>query len=364
MKVLHLSSEQTWRGGEQQIAYLVDELTRHKVSNYVACRSDSAFEVYAKNKNLNYKTLSFSGSVDLATARAIAKWVKVESIDLVHTHTAKGHGIASIATLVGLKTPIIVHRRVDFPIRQSWLTQWKYNRPTIKAIICVSHAIEQIARLGIKNQDKALTVHSGVDISRFSTSTKKGLLHKELGLPSSTKLIGNTSALAPHKNYGLFVEVAEKLIDRYEGDLHFVIIGDGDQRSAIEMEIEKRSLARHFTLTGFRKDIPDILPELDIFLMTSSTEGLGTSLIDALACKVPIVATEVGGIPEVVIHEKTGLTATVGDAQRLAENCMRLLDDEELQKEITSNGLKHLQSFTKESMATGVLEVYQKALKD
>ena len=115
-------------------------------------------------------------------------------------------------------------------------------------------------------------------------------------------------------------------------------------------------------MTGFRQDIPQILPELDIFLITSKTEGLGTSILDALACNVPVVAAQAGGIPEIIIDQQTGLSAPVGDSTKLAQQVNYLLQNPVLKNQLIRNATKHLEAFTTATMANKTLNVYEKVL--
>ncbi|WPP52546.1 glycosyltransferase family 4 protein [Catalinimonas niigatensis] len=361
LSVLHLSSEKSWRGGEQQIAYLIEELNQKDVKNVVACQKGSAFEVFCQQKQWAYYNLSFKGSFDLSTSLGINKICKQEKIDLIHIHSAKSHGLAVLSHVLGNSTPLILSRRVDFPVRDNFLTQWKYNHPAIKKIICVSHAIEKIVRSNIKYPDKCLTIHSGIDIARFKHS--KGYLRKTFQIPNDYILVGNTSALAGHKDYPTFIRTAE-ILRQQNIKAHFFMIGDGPDKEILQNMISEKNLGDHISMTGFMNNIPEILPELDIFLMPSETEGLGTSILDAFACKVAVVATRAGGIPEMVIHEKTGLLAEIKDVQSLAAHIYQLITEPSLREKLVESAYLHLlKNFTKESMSARTLEIYHDILK-
>lgn len=362
IRILHLSSEKSWRGGEQQIAYLIQELNNKGVENLVACRNQSAFEDYSHQNHWKFFTLPFQGSFDFSTIWGIKSICKETNIDLIHVHSAKSHSLAVMSHLLGNTTPLILSRRVDFPVRKNFLTQWKYNHPAIKKIICVSEAIEHIVRSSVRHPDKCVTVHSGIDISRFKNSTS--YLRITYQISDDVIMIGNTSALANHKDYFTFIDTAG-MFHQYNLPARFFIIGDGPEKETIRRYILERGLQEYVIMTGFLKNIPEVLPELDIFLMTSETEGLGTSVLDAFACKVPVVATRAGGIPEMVIHEKTGLLADVKDAERLAVHLKRLIQDTALKKALIANAYQHLlHNFTKEKMAEKTLKVYQEVLKN
>lgn len=362
LRVLHLSSEPSWRGGEQQIAYLIDELNQKGVENIIACRRKSAFEAYCRKKQWKCYSLPFQGSVDVATILGIKKICKQEKVDLLHLHSAKSHSLAVLSHLAGNQTPLILSRRVDFPVRNNFLTQWKYNHPAIQKIIGVSQAIEQIVRNSIRHPEKCLTVYSGIDVHRFKKTADS--LRKQYHIPEDTVLIGNTSALAAHKDYFTFVDTVN-IFCRYNISSRFLIIGDGPEKESIQNYIKEKGLEEYIIMTGFLDNIEEVLPALDIFLMTSSTEGLGTSVLDAFACKIPVVATQAGGIPEMVIHEKTGLLASPKDAATLAQHLKRITENTALRATLTENAYRHLlQNFTKEKMASRTLIVYRQVLEN
>lgn len=361
MKVLHLSSEKTWRGGEQQIAYLLQESVKHGVTVYVACRRHSAFETYCQQQQIPHLSLPFANEFDLVTAAQIKKYCRQQQIDLVHVHSAHSHAISVWADLLGNNLPIVLSRRVDFPVKNNWLSRYKYNYAGIRKIICVSDKIKEVLQPDLKQPEKCVTVHSGIDISRFEESYRNGKLHEELDLPLSTFLVGNISAIAPHKDYLTFVDTATQLVNQGL-DAKFLIIGDGPSRPEIEAYVEQKKMQRHVLFLGFRQDIPEILPELDVFLITSETEGLGTTILDAFACRVPVVATAGGGIPEIVKHNQTGMLAAVRDNETLATHVLNVLAIETLRFRLISNATEYLKEFTKEQTAIKTLAVYREIL--
>lgn len=342
------------------MAYLIAELERTGIQPLVACRKDSAFSTYAQQKKWRRIELPFSNSFDLKTAWKIRRLCTQEKVSLVHIHSGKSHGIAVLSAVLGNRVPFILSRRVDFPVRSNWLTQWKYNHPQIKKIICVSLAIEKIVRQNIKKPGRCTTVHSGIDPNRFTKPS--GYLRSRFSVPANAMLIGNTSALADHKDYFTFVDTAE-LVLKSHPETHFFIIGDGPERSDIEEYITTKDLNSRIHLTGFLNNIREVLPELDLFLMTSQTEGLGTSVLDAFACRIPVVATRAGGIPEMVKHEETGMLAAIKGSSTLAQHVLYLLNNPPVRDKITQQAHALLiQEFTHSVMAQRTLKVYQEVL--
>jgi L-malate glycosyltransferase len=363
MKVLHFSSAKTWRGGEQQIAYLLMELRKRSIEQHILCVANSAMEEFCVKEKFQFSTYKKRASINPFPAIKLSKIISQNKIDLVHMHDAHAHTFACIsASFFGLKVPLVLSRRVDFPIRKSFLSRWKYNHPAVKAIICVSAFIKQVIEKDIRESSKIKVVYSGVDISKFHFK-KNNILKTEFKIPLTSPLIANVAAIAPHKDLFTFVDTAAIILQK-RSDARFLIIGgDGGEEQAIRNYIREKKIGDKIQLTGFRKDIPEVLPGIDVFLFTSKEEGLGTSLLDALACKVPVVATNAGGAPEVIEHNKTGLVATVKNAVQLAEHVLTLLDDEVLKNRLMRNGLEKLDLFSTEMTARKTLEVYRAVLE-
>lgn len=361
MKILHLSSEKTWRGGEQQIAYLIEELQKNEVECIVACRENSSFEDYCKMKSLSYKSFPFKGSSDFKTAYLVKKFANAQQVDIIHLHTSNTHTIGVLASLFGAKASLVLTRRVDFKLKRNFLSKFKYNYQGIKRIICVSEKIRQIILPEIKEESKCVTIHSGIDIKKFSNVRHYNYLRNKYKIDAEFLLIGNVAAIAPHKDLFTFIDTAEILV-RQGIKAKFFMIGDGPLREEVESYLCNKKMGEHIFMTGFLKNIPEILRELDIFLFTSKTEGLGTIILDAFASKLPVVATDAGGIPELVRHRETGLLSEVGKSEDLARNVISLINDPDLKSQIIMKAYQTVSIFSKENTGLKNLEVYKEIL--
>jgi L-malate glycosyltransferase len=361
MRILHLSSEQTWRGGEQQMAYLFEELWKKGIEQFVATRAGSAFEQYCIKNKIAHITCSFSGGFNIASALKIKKFCRENKIDIIHAHSSGGHTIAVWSQVLGNKIPLILSRRVDFTPNKNPFSKFKYNYQGIKKIICVSDAVKQILSTSLKRPEKCITIYDGIDLNRFATAKNSNILHREFNLASDVKIIANVAALAPHKDYFTFLNTVKQLQGKLPAK--FFIIGEGDLREKISQRIRDIDLGNEVVMTGFRNDLEAIFPEIDVLLFTSETEGLGTTILDAFACGVPVVATAVGGIPEIVNNNENGLLAPIKDADELAKNVLRIMDDNNLRWKLTQQAKEDVKKFSKEDMAAKTLEVYREVIK-
>lgn len=362
MKVLHISSPKSWRGGEQQLIYLAEELSREGVEQLIMCPFNSAVHKHCLKKHIPHITYFKGFSGNPMVAFRVAHVCKREGIDLIHVHDSHAHNFAVLSSVLAKNpTPIVVSRRVDFPIQDHSFSRYKYNHPKIVKILCVSEAIKKVMLPFIDDAQKLEVVYSGIDLEKFEGIEPDRDLKNLLGITEDIPLIGNVAALAPHKDYFTFVDTAKRLIDS-GFKAHFIALGEGPSRNEIEDYIATQSMSKHISLLGFRTDVLALLAALDVFLITSETEGLGTSILDALALKVPVVATAAGGIVEVIHHEKNGLLCPIKDPESLANACLRILSDVRLRESCKKEGLKVVQKFSKSNTAKSTLLIYKSAL--
>ncbi|NBB80759.1 MAG: glycosyltransferase [Verrucomicrobia bacterium] len=362
MKILHLSSESSWRGGEQQIAYLIEELETMGIEPLVACKPDSEFESFCRQKGWAHYPLQMKSSSDLKSGRDLKRLCKQLSVDILHAHSSHSHSAAFLAYLFGNRVPVVLTRRVDFKLKNNPFSRFKYTFPGIQRIVCVSDAIRKIVVRGTDEPTKCTTIHSAINHCKFEPYIGADFLRREYKLDSDLTLIGNTSAIAPHKDYFTFVDSAQHYIEHFDHKVRFFIIGEGEQEAEIKAYIKHHNLDGYFILTGFLKNIAEVLPSLDIFFISSKTEGLGTSVIDAFAARVPVVATNAGGIPELVKNENTGLLAEVKDAVQLAQNLFTLKQNSRLREQIVESAYQHSLQFNTQAMAASYSNLYQEVL--
>jgi len=360
LKVLHLSSEKHLRGGERQIILLVKELNKRGVTSWISCRTGSSFSKYCRENNWLFTELPFRNSFDIKSIWRLNEFCQKQQIDIVHVHSGKSHSIAVLSAVIGNKAQLVLSRRVCYPIKENWFTKWKYNHSSIKKIISISKAVQTQVLKILKARYRSTIIYSGIDTTRFKKPT--GILKNNYSLEPDTLLIGVTAAIEPSKDLQVFVDTAAHVLKTVP-NVSFFIIGDGPERNTIQEYIDQKKLSTSVFITGFLNNVDEVLPELDFFLMTSQTEGLGTSVLDAFACRIPVVATNAGGIPEMVKHKETGLLAEVKDSHTLANHILYLLSNPSLRDSITKNAHELLiQEFSHSVMAQRTLEVYQEVL--
>jgi L-malate glycosyltransferase len=360
--VLHVSSKSDWRGGEQQIAYLVEEMHQQQWDPVVLCPQGSVLMGFLQKKGIRFFTFRRKGLVNSSMALAIKKLCRTQGFEIVHAHDPHAHTAAVLAGVLGNETPVVLSRKVAFPVKNSWFSRYKYNYWRIKAIICISQNVKKILEPTISNKSLLSVIFDGVDINKFDGLSPKSYIREPYGIPSQTILVGMVAALTDEKDYPTFIEAARRVL-LIRKEIRFVAIGDGPLKSMVQRMINEAGLGAKMFLPGYIKDIGNALQELNLFVLTSHTEGLGTSILDAFACKIPVVATNAGGIPEIVIHEKTGLLAPVKDAETLAQHIIRVVDDPVLKNSLVEGANYVVRELSKENMARKNGEVYLEVVR-
>jgi glycosyltransferase involved in cell wall biosynthesis len=359
MRILHLDEQREWRGGEQQASYLMKGLAARGHNVFMAGRSDTPF--LTRDHGFRPEKIfpaPFLFELDLWTASQLAGIVDRYKIDIVHAHTSHAHGIACVLRTLTSRPKIIVSRRVDFPPKTGLFSRIKYGRAD--HYIAISNCIGKVLTDYGISEKKVTVVHSGIDLARLDVEP---IRREDLGIPEGVLLIGNVAALVGHKDHETLVRAMTQVVKRIP-DARLIIAGEGPLRPNLEQQIATLGLNRNITLLGYRKDIPNILRALDLFVMSSKEEGLGTSVLDAMACDIPVVATAAGGIPEMIQDNQTGLLAPVGDAEALANAIIRPYSDEKLKSHLQTNAQKLVHSqFTAERMVEGNIRVYERVLK-
>lgn len=360
--VVHVSTQRGWRGGEQQALWLHERLARRGVRQRLVCAEGSALARRAALGGAEVIEAAGRGGLDPRFGRAVAR---ASAGALVHAHDPNAHAAAVMAaTLFRAAAPIVVARRVVFPIGRGPLSRWKYDHRQVRRIICGSLAIAETLRGAIRRPERLRVVHDAIDPARFAAAGRSGRLRAELGVPPGVPLVGTVAALAPEKDPLTFAETAARLLGAGR-DVRFVWVGEGRLRHAMAARLRALGIADRVTLTGFREDVAELLPQLDLFLFTSAVEGLGTSLLDAQVCRVPVVATAAGGIREAVLDGETGLLAPPGDAAALADRVARLLDDPGHARRLVEAAERRVhQAFGIDALADRTLEIYREVMAE
>lgn len=325
--ILHINTSREWRGGEQQLFYLAQGLAAEKISQSIIGQPGSPLEERCLAEGLPFFPVLMRNELDFRAIRTIRQFCLASQITLIHTHTGHAHTLALLAKSKTLKIPLVVSRRVDFKPGNGLFSKWKYRHKAIDYFLPVSQKILSIMLASGISPEKLITVYSGIDLKRFTKLPSAESLREEFGLSKKMVIIGNIAALVDHKDQ----ETLLRAIQKVNSDVPFklLIVGEGRLEKKLKALSKELGLDERVLFTGYRTEIPELLSLFDIFTLTSKEEGLGTSVLDAMAAGLPIIATKGGGIAEMLTSEKGALLSDVGDTDALAKNFETLLASEQ-----------------------------------
>ena len=366
MTSVHIDTARTWRGGQNQVLLTVTGLSElGHPAVLVANKGGELAQRAAQRSQEGLRFVPFwpKSEFDFHAAWQLTRVFATVQPDVVHAHDPHAVALMSMAMKapgVFTKRPLLVaSRRVDFHLQKNAFSRWKNS--TIGCWIAASHVIAGMLEKDGIAPEKIHVVHEGVSISKIDRVDNVDA-HAAFFLPHNAPVIGNVAALVPHKGQKHLVAAAARVI-REVPNARFVILGEGELREPLERQIKELGLERHVILGGFRPEIIGLIKSFDIFVMSSLTEGLGTSILDAMACAKPVVGTRAGGIPEAVQDEETGLLVPPHDEAALAAAILRLLKDPALAARLGASGRQRAaEYFSVERMVSETLAVYQKAL--
>jgi len=304
IKSLHINTERTWRGGEQQVFYLVDGLARRGQPVTMVCQAGTPLHERAEELPVDVVPMRVRGEIDIMVVFGLRNIIRDRGIDIVHMHSPHAHTLGCAAAVLARSGRCVVTRRVDFSTRKSLLSALKY-RWKVDRYIAISHAIKGVMVNDGIDGSRISVVYSGIEPGRFRV-VEPCDIRAELGFEPGTPLIGNVAHMADHKGQRYLVDAMPIILDQLPA-ARLVIAGSGELYDELVGQVARLGIGQSVRFLGFRNDIPALLKSFDVFAMSSHMEGLCTAILDAMACGVPVVATRVGGIPEIITDGENGL---------------------------------------------------------
>jgi glycosyltransferase involved in cell wall biosynthesis len=282
--------------------------------------------------------------------KALAKLyslIRRERPHIVHTHTAKGGFLGRLAArLAGV--PVIVHTYHGHvlhgyygPVKSRLLRRMERSlgRFTQRLVTVSEQVKSELVSYGVAEAEKITVIPLGFDLDPFLNSgPHRGQFRREFGLDDKIKLIGIVGRIFPIKNHRLFLSVAARIAAR-ESTARFVIVGDGVLRPDLERQAMELGIADRVIFTGWRRDLPRIYADLDVLVSSSDNEGTPVSVIEAMAAGRPVVATRVGGLPDLIRDRETGVLVPPRDAEALATAVLQVLQDTESARTVGRNAM-------------------------
>jgi len=351
-------------GTERQVLNLVQGLDTSRFGVEVACLKRWGAllpEMEATGVPITeYKTSSLYNHKALWNQIRFANHLRKRNVEIVHTYGFYSNVFAiPPARLAGAAAVLASIRDTGEHLTPM---QKRIEKLFCRMADCIVTNAEAV-RNRLTNEgyaaEKIVVIHNGIELTRYARKPGELGLHRELGVPSNTQLVAVFARLNELKGIEYFLRAAAGLIERFR-NVRFLIVGDGASRPELERYAERLGLNKHVVFLGFRLDVPALLSEISVSVLPTLSEGLSNSLLEAMAASVPVVATTVGGNPEVVQGGVTGLLVPPRDAEALARAIGQFLEDPCLRKKFGLAGRERVSKrFALEHMTRATERLYE-----
>ena len=356
LRILHIDPERNWGGGEAQVFGLLSYLVQRGHHNDLLAHPHG--RLFQKCQELDVRTIPLvvRNDLDLGSAAKLRRLIRRENYDIVHLHTKRAHALSLWLAHKSPRPKYLVTRRMDYPESNNWYTRCLYNRKVDGVVAISQRIVELLIEAGVRD-DAIRLIHSGVDPRPFEAAVKKS------GPRSGGIVVGMVAVLEERKGHGLLLEAARRL--KEQGcRISYRFAGEGSLRKPLEATVDGLGLNEDVRFLGFVADVPGFLAEVDVVVLPSLFEGLGVSVLEAMAAGRAVIASRVGGLPELVIDAATGFLVEPHDVAGLADAIAKLARDRSLLLSMGRRGRERLQkNFTMERMARKNEDYYYSLLQ-
>jgi glycosyltransferase involved in cell wall biosynthesis len=342
-RVAHVNAAKGYRGGERQTELLIRALHGGGVEQILVARRGSPLS--SRFGDLGIEVRPIAGDF-LSVARA------TRAVDLIHVHEGRSIYGAYLRSLIS-GTPYIATRRVDNPIKNHWFAHRAYRRAEF--VVGVAAQVADVVRRH-DARVRARVVHSATSSLPVDESEAASIRRRFPG----RVIVGHVGALDNNQKGQEFIIAAAREVQRTHPELHFVLVGGGADETMLKTAAADLD---NLSFTGFVENVGDYLAAFDIFILPSRREGIGSILLDAMEQALPIVATRVGGVPEIVHDEENGILIDAERTDQLRDAVLRLSADRDLRARMGASGRKIASGFSAEIMAQKYFDIYESVLR-
>ena len=350
-------------GLENGIINLVNNMDDFKFENTICCLTQGGDFEKRLNKNIKVSKMFKKPGNDYQLYIKLIKYLKEIKPTIVHTRNWAGMDGIIAAKMAGV--PIIVHGEHGFEITD--LTGQNKKRKFIRKLV-LSTIVDKIVTVSknLKNRlineikikpEKIIHIPNGVDTNKFNIYRKE-FTRKKFGFKKEDFIIGIVARLDPIKNHKTLISAFKEIVTIHP-NTNLVIVGDGPLRNKLENQTYQLSINNKVIFMGERNDVPEILKTFDIFVLPSLNEGMSNTILEAMATGIPVIASNVGGNPELVVDERTGFLFPSNDVESLVQKIKTYILHPELKQKHGYNAHKRVEEkFSLDQMVRRYEELY------
>ena len=359
----HVARVITWLppgGIEKRLVALLPRLNEPPFRVSVVClRERGLLAADLEEAGVPVTLIRLRSRLDPWGLRALARWLRDQRVDLVHSHMYRSNVPATIAARwAGVRHVLCQVHNVDTweTRRQRRLDRWLMRWRT--AMLAVSEEVKRDVVAALRcSPDRVRVLYNGIDVEAFGSIRPQPEMRRELGVPSLHRLVVVVARLVEQKGHIRLLRALEAL----RGDLpptHVLLVGEGKMRATLEREVRARGLEKMVTFTGHRDDVAQILALADLSVLPSDREGFSNALVESLAAGVPVVATDVGGNGEAIVHGESGFLVSPDDPDALARTLRTVLVDDGLRFRMADAARRRARRFSLDTMLEDTRDLY------
>lgn len=366
-RIVHIIGGGEIGGAERLVLTLMQLLDKTRYEVQLICLCPGPFAELAAEKGFKVTTLAMKHRLDITMIKPIRQYLAENHIDLVHTHGVRANLVGRpAAKKEGLPVVTTVHSVLDYDydhVLKAYVARLvtRLGNKYTDQFIAISKAIAQeLVDLKVP-ENKINIIYNGLDTSKLISTRPPEELSSSWGLNPNCPVISMIARLHPVKGHEYFLRAARLVIDSGI-EARFLIIGEGISRHDIEIQVKQLGLEDYVVMPGYYSQVADIYAISSILCVPSLMEGLGLVVLEAMYCGVPVIASRVGGIPEIISNGVDGILIEPGDFKALAEAITSLYKDANQREFLVQNGLNKVKHFTIEYMGEQVDDLYQSLL--
>jgi len=367
VKLMHIVLSLNVGGLEMVVINLLKGLDRRIYTPILCCLEEEGSLIHEIEK-LGVKTIVLGKKkkgIDYPLLFRLASILRQEKIDIIHSHNPTPYFYGTIAGKIANVPVIIYTKHGRNPVKKKReLLLRKFLSYMTDKIVAVSDDARNVAINDEKiNPEKVVTIFNGIDIDRYQTNIDVASKKREIGLSDDDFVIGIVARLSPEKDHNTLFEAFRIVLDSINQNVKLVIVGDGILREEFEQKAKSISISNKTIFLGERYDVPELLAIFDLFILSSITEGISLTLLEAMATGLPVVATNAGGNAEIVLDNQTGFIVPPKDPNRMAEAIMTIIKNNDMANQMKERGKDRVsKKFNLETMRDQYEQIYQQTL--
>jgi len=335
LTIAHVTGESGFSGGEVQVFLLMEGLRERGHRNALLCPPDSASAREAARRGIEVHCARMRNDASLLSALRLRSHLRNGRPDLVHLHSGRADWLGGLAAWQ-LALPALTTRRMDRPVARGPRAGFVYRHATRRAV-AISPAVRERLIAGGVAPETTRVIPSAVDPAALAPRAGRSALRAEMQLAEETPCLLTLASLVKRKGIDVLIDALAAREDLAPQPVLW-IAGEGPERATLERHAAARGLAERVRFLGSRSDVGDLLAACDVFVLPSRREGLGVAALEAMAAGRPVIAADVGGLGQAVVHEGTGLLVPREDPAALGAAIARLVEDPPLRKRLGDAG--------------------------